>query len=97
VGPRAGLNDVEKRKFLTLPRLELGIRKCNCRRDICSCSVPMSYTLSCTDDGCRQHRIMFDESYLLGYNVVQSVESQPTFVRNMSPPRSKNKPSNKPA
>jgi hypothetical protein len=23
VGPRAGLNDVEKRKFLTLPRLEL--------------------------------------------------------------------------
>jgi hypothetical protein len=27
----------------------------------------------------------YEESYLLGYNAVQSIESQPTFRRNMSP------------
>jgi hypothetical protein len=39
-----------------------------------------------------------DEYYLLGYNAVQSVESQPTFRRNLLPPSSgsKNKPSKKP-
>jgi hypothetical protein len=39
----------------------------------------------------------FEELYLLGYNAMHSVESQPTFRRNMSPPSSgsKNKPSNK--
>jgi hypothetical protein len=35
-----------------------------------------------------------DEFYLLGHNAVQSVESEPTFRRNMLPPSagSKNKP-----
>jgi hypothetical protein len=38
--------------------------------------------------------VCFEEVYLLGYNTVQSVESKPTFRRNMSPPSSgsKNKP-----
>jgi hypothetical protein len=42
---------------------------------------------------------LFEEFCLLGYNAVYSVESQPTFQRNISPPfsRSKNKPSKKPA
>jgi hypothetical protein len=30
----------------------------------------------------------YEESYLLGYNAVWSVESQSTFWRNMSPPSS---------
>jgi hypothetical protein len=36
---------------------------------------------------------------LLGYNAVQSIESQPTFRRNMSPPSSgsEKEPSKKPA
>jgi hypothetical protein len=29
-----------------------------------------------------------EEFYLLGYNAVKSVECQPTFRRNMSPPSS---------
>jgi hypothetical protein len=39
------------------------------------------------------------EFYLLGYNAMYFVESQPTFRRNMSATssRSKNKPSKKPA
>jgi hypothetical protein len=39
----------------------------------------------------------FEEFCLLGYNPVYSVESQPTFRRNMSPPSSgsKYKPSKK--
>jgi hypothetical protein len=39
-----------------------------------------------------------EEYYLLVYNAMQSVESQPTFRRNMIPSSgSKNKPSEKPA
>jgi hypothetical protein len=43
--------------------------------------------------------VVMIEYYLLEYNVVQSVESQPTFRRNISPPSSgsKNKPSKKSA
>jgi hypothetical protein len=43
--------------------------------------------------------ILLEECYLLGYNAVYSVESQPMFRRNTSPPSSgsKNKPSKKPA
>jgi hypothetical protein len=43
-------------------------------------------------------RINYEEFYLLGYNAVYFVGSQPTFRRNMSPPStgSKNKPSKKP-
>jgi hypothetical protein len=43
--------------------------------------------------------IRVEESYLLGYNSVQSTESQPTFQRNMLPPSSgsKNEQSKKPA
>jgi hypothetical protein len=39
-----------------------------------------------------------EEFYLLGYNAVQSVESQTTFLRNISPPASrlKRKPRKKP-
>jgi hypothetical protein len=39
----------------------------------------------------------YDEFYLLGYNAVYSIESQPTFRKNMSPPSSgsKNKQSKK--
>jgi hypothetical protein len=33
----------------------------------------------------RQTTKKTEESYLLGYNTVQYVESQPTFRRNMSP------------
>jgi hypothetical protein len=32
------------------------------------------------------HSDGYEEFYLLGYNYVQSVESQPTFRRNISPP-----------
>jgi hypothetical protein len=41
---------------------------------------------------------IFCEEYYLGYNAVQSVESQPMFWRIISPPSSgsKNKPSKKP-
>jgi hypothetical protein len=41
----------------------------------------------------------YEEFYLLGYNAVQSVVSQPTFRRNISPQSSgsKKKPSKKPA
>jgi hypothetical protein len=40
----------------------------------------------------------YEDIYLLGYNVVESVESQPTFGRNMSPTSSlKSKTSKKPA
>jgi hypothetical protein len=44
-------------------------------------------------------RCYFEEFCLLGYNAVQSVESQPTFRTNMSPPcsGSKNTPRKKPA
>jgi hypothetical protein len=40
-----------------------------------------------------------EEYYLLGYNAAQSVESHPTFRRNISPPSSgsKNTPGKKPA
>jgi hypothetical protein len=40
----------------------------------------------------------YEELYLLGYNTLQSVESQPTFRRNISLPSlvSKNEPSKKP-
>jgi hypothetical protein len=41
---------------------------------------------------------IYEQFYLLEYNDVQSVESQPTSWRNMSPPSSalKNKPSKEP-
>jgi hypothetical protein len=41
----------------------------------------------------------YEECYLLGYSAVQSVEIQPTFRKNISPPSSgsKNKPSKKEA
>jgi hypothetical protein len=44
-------------------------------------------------------QVISEQSYLLGYNNVQSTESQLTFRRNMLPPSSgsKNKPSMKPA
>jgi hypothetical protein len=32
-----------------------------------------------------------EESYILGYNAMESVESQPTFRKNMSPPYSGSK------
>jgi hypothetical protein len=43
------------------------------------------------------HSGVYEEYYLLGYNAVQSVESQPTFRRNISPPSSgsTNRPSMK--
>jgi hypothetical protein len=46
----------------------------------------------------REHFVAFEEYYLLGYNAVQSVESRPTFRRNLSSPSSgsKNKPIKKP-
>jgi hypothetical protein len=42
-------------------------------------------------------KVIPEELYLLRYNAVQSIESQPTFRRNISPPSSgsKNKPSKK--
>jgi hypothetical protein len=46
-----------------------------------------------------QSLFTIEEFYLLGYNAVQSAESQPTFLSNKSPPSSelKSKPSRKPA
>jgi hypothetical protein len=48
---------------------------------------------------CGSHSGGDEEFYLLGYNAVQSVGSQATFQRIMSPPSSgsKNKPSKSPA
>jgi hypothetical protein len=45
------------------------------------------------------HSGSYEEYYLVGYNAVQSIESQLTFRRNMWPlsSRCKNKPSKKPA
>jgi hypothetical protein len=45
------------------------------------------------------NKYIYEEYYLLWYNAVYSVESQPTFRRNISPPSSgsKNKQSKKPA
>jgi hypothetical protein len=34
------------------------------------------------------HRGGYEEYYLLGYNAMLSVESEPTFPRNLSPPSS---------
>jgi hypothetical protein len=39
-------------------------------------------------------RPSYEESYVLGYNTLQSIENQSTFMRKMLPP-SKNKPSSK--
>jgi hypothetical protein len=36
----------------------------------------------------RDINIYFEEYYHLGYNTLQTVESQPTFRRNLSPPSS---------
>jgi hypothetical protein len=45
------------------------------------------------------HRDGYEDFYLLGYKVVESLEIQRTFRRKMSSPstRSKNKPNKKPA
>jgi hypothetical protein len=47
----------------------------------------------------RENKLNPEEYYLLGYNALPSVKSQPMFRRNILPPssRSKNTPSNKAA
>jgi hypothetical protein len=42
---------------------------------------------------CSGSRFISEEFHLLGYCAVQSVESQPAFVRSMSPPSSGSKSS----
>jgi hypothetical protein len=57
------------------------------------------YTNNLIHVGLSSHSSGYEEFYLLGYNAMQSNESQKTFWRNMSPPssRSRNKPCKKPA
>jgi hypothetical protein len=46
VGPRAGLDDVEKRKFLTLPGLDLRATGCNGSEDVTADTI-MCVTVNC--------------------------------------------------
>jgi hypothetical protein len=58
----------------------------------------MFYQTKATYVGFETHSSGYEEFYLLGYNAVQSAESQQMFWRNRSPPSlgSKKKPSKKP-
>jgi hypothetical protein len=63
----------------------------------CSHSLSQIYSSGNIIGIYKNNENLFEESYLLGYKAVWSVESQPTFRRKMSPPHSgsKIKPSKK--